>query len=596
MFTHSLILLSLLTLAPRAQESPATAKRTRPDKQQQLSSVQKSAISALEPLLEDIRQVDDLWERVALAETLVSLLFTRRPEASRKLLNSLLDDCIRLKTAAADEDKTKRADPDSLVRKIIQIAANFDQKLAKSLLERYNNTSDQEPTSSTADLARAKFRLTVATELIEKNSTLAASTAEPVLAGPVIPETLLFLNKLRERNPPTGNRLLSVALRGVQSRGGRDPNELLLLFSYIFSPQRIPVVTNQGMGVYHLPGYAASANHQPDLALAKHYLETTVQLLLDPGRYSRENLLPTFGPVGDWFLIKLIEPNAALYRGDLVNSLLAQGYVLEGRLQSQQNEASASLDRWNNLPDQNQNSATNGDTVDYLLKRADQPANSKRRDQLLYRAAMVAVRNHEYDRALEIVDRLSSENQKKAKQFLTFDIALAALRKHDVDRAARLAEKDDDLLRRAYVFTLIAKSLIERKDKDIGQARIFLSGVETLLPKLDTDKDRVSTLVGTALVYSRFDKPEASKSLRDLIRYANKVEGFAGETSVSRMLDVGGFYFEYSLYAEFSLSELLSNSGQIDFNATLEDVRQLESRTARFKAIVAVSKGVLSGK
>lgn len=595
MLTGFFILLSVFTLVPHPQESPTTTKRTRPDKQQ-IASVQKNAISALEPLLEDIRQVDDLRERVALAETLINLLSTKRPEACRKLLNSLLDDCISLKTDAADEDKTKRADPDSLARKIIQIAATFDQKLAKSLLERYSNTSDQEPTSSTADVAQAKFRLRVAIELIEKNPALAASTAEQVLAGPVMPETLLFLNKLRERNPPTANRLFSVALRGVQSRGGSDPNELLLLFSYVFSPQRIPIITNQGMGVYHLPGYAPSANHQPDLALARHYLETTVQLLLDPGRYSRKNLLPTFGAVGDWFLIKLIEPNAALYRGDLVNSLLAQGYVLEGRLPAQQNEASASLDRWNNLPGKNQNSATNGQTVDYLLKSADQPANSKRRDQLLYRAAMAAVRNHEYDRALEIVDKLSSENQKKAKQFLTFDIALAALRKQDVDRAARLAEKDDDFLRRAYVFTLVAKSLIERKDRDITQARIFLTEVETLLPKLDTDKDRVSALAGAALVYSRFDKSEASRSLRDLIRYANKLEAFAGETSVSRMLDVGGFYFDYSLYAEFSFSELLNNLGQMDFNATLEDVRQLESRTARFKAIVAVCKGVLSGK
>jgi hypothetical protein len=507
-----------------------------------------------------------------------------------------LDDCIRLKTDAADEDKTKRADPDSLARKIIQIAGNFDQKLAKSLLERYSNDSDQEPTSSTAGVARAKFRLRVAIELIEKNPALAASTAEQVLAGPVMSETLLLLNKLRERNPPTANRLFSVALRGVQSRGGRDPNELLLLFSFVFAPQQIPVVTEQGMAVYHLSGYAPSPDYHADPALVRQYLETAVQLLLDPGRYSRENLLPTFGAAGDWFLVKLIEPNAALYRGDLVNSLLAQRYVLEGRLQAQQNEAAASLDRWNNLPGKNQNSATNGETVDYLLKRADQAANSKRRDQLLYRAAMAAVRNHEYDRALEIVDKLSSENQKQAKQFLTFDIALAALRKQDVDRAARLAERDDDLLRRAYVFTLVAKSLIDRKDRDITQARIFLTEVEMLLPKLDTDKDRVSALGGAALVYSRFDKSEASRSLRDLVKYANKVEAFAGETSVSRILDVGGFHFDYSLYADSSLSEVLYNLGQIDFNATLEDVRQLESRTARFKAIVAVCKSVLSGK
>ena len=297
-----------------------------------------------------------------------------------------------------------------------------------------------------------------------------------VISGPVVPDTLLFLHKLREKNPSTANTLSSVALRGVQSRGGRDPNELLLLFTFVFSPPQIPVVTTQGMGVYHLQGYAPSADHQPDLAVARQYLETTIQVLLDPGRYSREDLLPTFGPVGDWFLIKLIEPKAALYRGDFMNSLLAQRYVLEGRLQARQVEASASLDRWNNLSGQNQNSATNGETVDYLLKRADQPANSKRRDQLLYRAAMAAVQNHEYDRALEIADKLSSEYQKEAKRFLTFDIALAALRKQDVDRAARLAEKTR-ISQRADVFHVNRE--IPNRDgriQYVSQARTFLTG------------------------------------------------------------------------------------------------------------------------
>ena len=52
MLTGSFILWSVFTLLPHPQEPPATIKRTRPDKQPQMSSVQKSAISALEPLLE----------------------------------------------------------------------------------------------------------------------------------------------------------------------------------------------------------------------------------------------------------------------------------------------------------------------------------------------------------------------------------------------------------------------------------------------------------------------------------------------------------------------------------------------------------------
>lgn len=591
--TRSFLLLLVLAIAPRAQE-PTTPKKTRLEKQKEGLSQQKNAINALKTLLVDIRQLDDLGERVTLAESLVSLLAKEQPEECRALLNSLLDDCIRLREDKVDDEKSKR-DPDTLARKLIQIGATVDQKLAKSLLERYSNRSERESATNQSDVSRTRFFLNLAYGLVDKDPSLAASTAANVLSGPVIPETLLFLNKLRDKNPPLANALFSVGLAGIQSRGGRDPNELLLMFSYTFLSQRVPIITTQGLGTYSLPGYTPPVNYSPESTLAGQYLETTVQLLLDPARYSRENLSPTLGAVGDWFLVKFIEPKASLYRADLSNSLIAQQQVLEGRLQTQQTEAAASFERWNNLPNQSQNTAS-GETIDNLLKRADQPVNSKRRDQLLYRAAMAAVRNAEYDRALEIVGKISADNQNAAKQFVIFDIALAALRKQDTDRAARLAEKDDDLLRRAYVFTLVAKSLVERKDQDVRQARLFLSAVETLLPKLDTDKDRVSALIGLSLVYFRFDGSEASRSLKDLIKYANRVDGFAGDASVSRMLDVGGFYFDYSLYDDFSFEDLLNKLGRRDFNGTLEDVRQLESRAARFKAIVATCTGVLSAK
>jgi len=581
----------------QGQNPSIFTKKTRANHQQKIAAVKKAAISTLEPLLDELREVENLQERVALAQPLVSLLSTTRPEACRKLLRLLLEDCLRLKNEASDQQGVE-PDPDLLAKTIIQIAATFDRKLAKSLLEKYDSQDDfqQKKSSASMEASRTKFHLTVATQLlIDGNVVLATSIAERVISGPVIPETLRFLSLLREKDLTRANTLFAMALGGIRLRGGIDPNESLLLFSYIFSPHQIPIVTPRGLGIYQMANVSVLPTGLANPVLAQQYLDTTSQLLLDPARYSRPDLPPAFGPVGDWFLIKFIEPKALVYRPALVNPLLAQRYVLESWMPDRRNEASASLDRWN-LSDQKTNAGTTGDTVESLLKRAAESANSKRRDQLLYRAAMAAVKLDEYDRALKIADELSFEYRKEAKQFLTLSIAIASIRKDDIERAARLAEKDEDLLRQGYVFTLIGRSLVERKNADIKQARFYLAAVEGLIPKLGSDKDRVSALTGVLQVYSLFDKAEALRSLRELVMYANKVEVFEGDRSVSRLLDIGGFYFDYSLFTDFSLNEGLRSLALLEFESTLEDVRQMESRTARLKAIVAVCQGVLAAK
>lgn len=596
MLLRVFILLALLSPVVAQQGQPpsilTTNQASHPQKNG-AASIRKKAIDTLAPLLHELMQVDNLQQKVTLAQPLVRLLSRTHAEECQKLLSELFDECLRLRSEKRDSPQETYLDPDLLAKKIIQISASLDRKFAKSLLEKYDTagSSDQNKSPST-DLSRIRFHLSVASELIEENVELASSVAEKVISGSVIPETLVFLDLLRQKDLLMANRLFAMALAGLRMRGGADPNESLLLFSYVFCPQQIPVITPQGLGVYHLAAGSPLPAYRPNVAVAQQYLDNTTALLLDPARYGRPNLPPTFGPRGDWLLIKFIQPEAAIYRPSLTNPLLAQQYVLENRMEDRKTEALASLDRWNSSS--GQTSGPRSATVESLLKQAEQAANTKRKDQLLYRAAMAAIRAGEYDRALQIADELSIEYRNEAKQFLNFSIAVAVARKEDIAHATRLAEKDDDLLRRAYVFTLIAESLIERKEADMEQARFYLSAVEDLIPKLPTDAERVSAINRVIQIYSRFDRAKAFESLQELIRYANKVDSFAGEMSVSRLLDIGGYTFDYSLYDDSSLDETLKKLAVLDFETTLEDVSQLESRIARLKSTVAVCKSVLS--
>jgi hypothetical protein len=597
-----LLIISAIVIPGHAQTVPTSPKASRSENQRRIAADKEKAFIALEPLLDEIREVEDLQDRVTLADQVIGLLSKRQPQRCRKLLVALFDQALRLKKDQSDQDQSEKLDPDLLVKRMIQTASSFDRKLAQSFVERYadgQSLDERQNSASEGRLSLTKFYMTTATQLAEKDPALAASIAERSGFIPVIPETLIFLAKLRQKDPAVANRLFMSALRALQLRGGKDPNELLLLFAFVFSPRQIPIITPQGqLAIYYLPGSASWQEYPVDLGLARQYLQATVQLLLDPARYDEGLERPTFRLAGDWFLIRIVEPKIILYDRELVDSLLAQKYVLEGHLQSGlRNDGQASLDRLNDYTSsQNHGSKTSGDAVDDLLKRAEKTTDSKRRDQILYRAAKAAVRAQDYDRALEIAEKVSSEYRKDAKDFITLEIALSAIGRQQVEEATRSAEKVSDLLGRVYLFTLIAKSVIDRGDKDTSQVRLLSSAVEELLPKLANEKERLSALNGLAVIHAGFDKAEAFRFFEAAIGSANKLDSFSGDTSVSRGLDIAGFYFDYSLYTDLKFSEAVTRLGLVDFNATLEDVRQLQSRSARLRATAAACASVLSAK
>jgi hypothetical protein len=165
-----------------------------------------------------------------------------------------------------------------------------------------------------------------------------------------------------------------------------------------------------------------------------------------------------------------------------------------------------------------------------------------------------------------------------------------------VESAERWARRGADPASRAYVFTLIADSLIKGKSKDTGRAIEFLDEAAQIAQRMDSGGERIAILTGVALVYSRFDAARAHELLREVVKAANKVDNFTGETGVSRVIDMDGFYFGYSLYREdeFTFTEAINRLGRANFNEALQEVQGLKSRLARLRAVVALCNGVLS--
>jgi len=571
---------------------PAIADQT---KQESVSlTIRQDALAAAEQVIDQIKDVEDLQSRVELAEKIVRLLAKKRPERLRKMLNAIFDDAISLKTGPP-KDKSVPPELDSILRRLIETAALVDIELARGYIQTLSNLKAADGTVNTA--SNSTLYLRIATELSRSNPQLAIDVATRSLADGIVADTLLFLVTLRQVDVAAANRFFVTALQSCRTRGTKDINELLLLTSYVFSLPRVPAVVSQGLAVLNVPGYSDVArNSKPDAALARLFLTTATEILLDNLRYSAGNVEKlAFGVEGDFYALTVLEPWIATYESTKVSEISAQRNTLMNYMQAGQREtAFSNADRWKDSPKDPGSTAGSTQTLEYLTSKAEAASDPKRKDQLYFRAALAAVRANKREVALSLVEKISTEYSEKAKQFIKFQIALDHIQHQQFSEADKLARMDDMLARRAYLFTLIADGLTQGKLNDTSRALQYLDEVQQLGAKLSNEKERLSVAIGAGNVYARLDTVRASETLQQIIKYSNKVENFTGDATIENVLEIGGFYFDYSIYSNgLTIFDLIQRLAAVSYYATLQDIRSLTNRTLRLQSIIALCSAVI---
>ena len=95
----------------------------------------------------------------------------------------------------------------------------------------------------------------------------------------------------------------------------------------------------------------------------------------------------------------------------------------------------------------------------------------------------------------------------------------------------------------------------------------------------------MSVAIGAGNVYARLDTVRASETLQQIIKYSNKVENFTGDASIGNVLEIGGFYFDYSIYSNgLTIFDLIQRLAAGSYYATLQDIRSLTNRILRLQA------------
>ena len=590
------ILLLLIPFEALSQSSPQQSPKDTAKKNPALLAIRQDALSVANQVIDEISEVEDLGSRVGLAEKVVQLLAKTRPERCRKMLDSIFDDVVVLKDSS--KDRPTPPDVESILSRIIQAAAVVDLQLAQVYIETLSKIKELDGVGKSVSNPAALY-LKIAIDLIRSNPSLAVAVATRSLANGITGDTLVFLVSLRQVNTLIANRFLITAVESCRNRGGRNVNELLLLYSYVFSPLRVPIVLPQGIATLQIPGYSEVArSYSVDAELAKQYLTMLTEILLDPDRYAGGNIQTlTLGVEGDFYVLSIFEPLAAIYLSSRASAFSAQRNLVTKYLEAGRREAAfSSAHEWTTShKDLSLASGGNETTLEYLIEKAESAPDTKRKDQLYFRAAMTAVRLKKHEIALGLVDKISQDSADKAKQFIRFDIAIQNVRNHQLLEADKLARIDGVIARRAYIFTLIADYLTAEQHKDTSRALQYLEEVQHLAGKLSDEREQLAVLIGAASVYARLDSVRSSEIFQQAIKVANKVKDFVGDSSISNVLEIGGFYFDYSLYSDgLTIFDLIKRLTSGSYYSTLQDIRLLKNRTLRLRATVELCSAVIS--
>ena len=594
------LIAAILTFSAVAASTNAYAQKAQ-KRRGEAAWLQQVAVATVDSAIDELREVKSLPERVAMAEDIVRLLRTRRPERCRQLLDSLFGEAMRLKKEKSDKGPALPSQsPDALLQRIIKIAAGLDPALAQTYI---SEQAEEEKSASDSGLpqamspAAADLHVKLALDLIERDPKLAVSFAERSLGSAVVPRVLVFLEALRKRDSALANDFLRSALRSATSRRGKDINEFLLLYAYVFSPGQVPTVAHGRLAVFEVEGYRAVAvSRPPDPALARQYLQLSSQVILDPARYAEGAGWLTEGATGDLFFVQLITPHARAYLPGLSERLAGQQTMLANFLDPEQRASlQAATDRYQDkLEDSRKKEEGGTPGLESTLRRAEEASDPDQKDQLYYMAATIAVNGKAYPKALEIIDKLSDKYRGQARQFITFSIAEMEVKDNQFEKAEQWARRDEDLARRAFILNLIANSLVDGRNMEVGRAAEILGEVRLLAAKLDPNKEKIATLVGAAAAYSRFDDARAAELLQEAIRTANKVDSFTGDTRLTRTIEIGGFWYLYYMYYDkLTLNEVIARLGKKNFTSTLADLQSFEGRVPRLKAVIALCSAVL---
>ena len=404
------------------------------------------------------------------------------------------------------------------------------------------------------------------------------------------------LLRLQQKDAALAETVFRAAVARLRTAGMNDPNELLTLYSYLFTPGRVFGANtsenrNQAQLVIGGPRIAITAARQ-NPALAREFLDLASDLLLTAPLPEDAN--------GKLVARSLVSAIGSILR-DTTEQLPQKAALLRARAQQLDSEARFSnvpLPKASDIPEVREGESKESFAerrVDLLEETAANGRDLLTRD-IGYANAAVATGVERYQRGLDLAGKIDDKNLRDGvRSWLLYRATLHFIRSGDLDQGRRLNLKNDDVVQRAICFVVGAQRLVD--DKDTIRANEWLREAGTLIRKSDANESAARVALGIISTYGRFDTVAALDWLLVAVKLASKASPASlSEDSAPRFKRISGVTPITDVAGDtrgFSLQSAVGVFPPEHFEQVLSVLNELASPEARGIAVLTLCSNFL---
>src|SRR5215213_990531 len=493
----------------------------------------KRIIDVLNSLADEATKWDEKAVAARTQSQIADLIWEANPDVAKNHLQSAWATTAKIEEPKRDRSSVVNPSVRNAVRReVLLIARKRAPELAAKWLEQLveESKSGEKTERGTFDdrSARSAVLLQMANEVVATNPQAAAELLIESLRDGVSFNFQTTLIRIQEKDSALAETVFRAALQRLRTVGMVDPNELLTLYAYLYTPGRVyGANTSDNRNEVQLAVGGARVSVSADRqnpTMAREFLEVASDLLLSAAVPENSNTQIAARSLVSVIGILLREVTQQL--PDKAALLRARAHQLDSEAQF----STAPIQRRPDIPD-----ARPGESREsFADRRVDllEEAAAKGRDILTrdigYATAAVATTVERYERGLDLAGKIDDKILREGvRSWLIYRAVLHFIAAGKIDEAHRLNLKNDDRITRAACFVVGAQKLI--KDKDTVRAGEWLREAGAIVRRSEPSESVARIAFGIVSTYGRFDNQAALDSLL----YAMKLMQKAPPASLS---------------------------------------------------------------
>lgn len=582
----AIILTMQCSFASFGQEQSQASNKSR--HREQIPALRFDTVQIVEHarrLSEDARSLKPSDE-IPLQARLADVVWDRDQSLAERLLSRSFELTIALLKDPPLVDSNS-ADPQMLFAHISSVAAKHDESLEKKLRERWNvaiaSVAEKGNELKSDPAQMAYLLLYQSTNYLKSDEQKARQLFRQSVSLRVTQDHCFFLLDQRQHVPDITDTLFSDTLDALAQRPLADANELLMLSSYLFSPDGF--ITYVLISGYNTANVTSNMSAMPkNRALAKRYLG----LLL--AKINANELIPQ---AVAHFALKNLLPQYQRLAPKLLNDVYAKMATL---LPSVSKDDSSTFDSA-----QKGSNASEAEKIADWEKRLEKADKLEKEDWRDYEYFTILfgylLPNNDFTRALSIAGKISNQElREKSGDIVNLAALQAKLEKPEA--ASSVFESDFNKLKTplARVVGLSTLGQVRLKQKATGDALRLFGQAAGEANKIKEDQDRLQAKLMLVQLFLDADSTAGFERAAETFKEVNQFSDFnLNRSTLSLQVTTYGFKNEIPITSPgpSSLWSTVAKMCRTNCEETFQASGMLEKKEVRLWAtFVAVQIGL----